>query len=362
MIEVESMQLARLLELHQVSSYEGLNCIETQLRKKGFWLMFYGYVHSQLQNLRKERLTFLDPPILNHLNLEDLMPLEVDDEFISSRLVLPQPVTTLSLTTGFNIASRIFWAALTSVAPRDSPAMNHQHCDCVRSRNPVLQYTHLQGRLHHLKYMLDEGLPTQLRQWSTGSSDEAGESEQSKLARAQSESMRANIHVTHLWLQSILADQIDTIRQSESGRDDAIPAPDVTVLWREREDLCRQLLHVLHSIDGVHLEPNGHHLVCKVRDVAVSLLGCPFDSQGDVSKRATEYLLEFTNILSRLDGSEKMNTLSLQSWVDTDRNAPYGKNRCVQALRRDHGASSSTRHNAIFVTTRPPDPSSGEIG
>ena len=37
MIEIESMQLARLLGLHQISEYMGLNCIETQLRKKAFW-------------------------------------------------------------------------------------------------------------------------------------------------------------------------------------------------------------------------------------------------------------------------------------------------------------------------------------
>lgn len=44
MVEVEAMQLARLLDLHHISMYDGLNCIETQLRKKAFWLMFYGYV------------------------------------------------------------------------------------------------------------------------------------------------------------------------------------------------------------------------------------------------------------------------------------------------------------------------------
>jgi hypothetical protein len=44
MLEVEAMQIARLLGLHRVSEYQGLNCIETQLRKKGFWLMFYVYV------------------------------------------------------------------------------------------------------------------------------------------------------------------------------------------------------------------------------------------------------------------------------------------------------------------------------
>ena len=44
MVEVESMQLGRLLDLHQISGYDGLNYIETQLRKKAFWLMFYGVV------------------------------------------------------------------------------------------------------------------------------------------------------------------------------------------------------------------------------------------------------------------------------------------------------------------------------
>ena len=44
MIEVEAMQLARLLDFHKIESYNGLDCIQTQLRKKGFWLMFYGYM------------------------------------------------------------------------------------------------------------------------------------------------------------------------------------------------------------------------------------------------------------------------------------------------------------------------------
>lgn len=43
MFDVEYLQLSRLLGLHRISEYEGLNCIEMQLRKKAFWLMFYGY-------------------------------------------------------------------------------------------------------------------------------------------------------------------------------------------------------------------------------------------------------------------------------------------------------------------------------
>jgi hypothetical protein len=42
--EVEANQLARLLNLHRISEYDGLNYIEIQLRKKAFWLTFYGFV------------------------------------------------------------------------------------------------------------------------------------------------------------------------------------------------------------------------------------------------------------------------------------------------------------------------------
>ena len=49
------------------------------------------------------------------------------------------------------------------------------------------------------------------------------------------------------------------------------------------------------------------------------MLTCPFPPENQALIRAQEYLREYTDILSRLDGSERLNTLSLQSWVDTDR-------------------------------------------
>jgi hypothetical protein len=49
------------------------------------------------------------------------------------------------------------------------------------------------------------------------------------------------------------------------------------------------------------------------------MLACPFPPGSPTSIRSQEYLREYTDILSRLDGSERLNTLSLQSWVDTDR-------------------------------------------
>ena len=68
------------------------------------------------------------------------------------------------------------------------------------------------------------------------------------------------------------------------------------------------------------METNTYHLqTYKVRDVAVGLFTCPFEPHTDAGKRAAEYLREFANKLSSLDGSEMPNLLSRQSWVDTDR-------------------------------------------
>jgi hypothetical protein len=59
--------------------------------------------------------------------------------------------------------------------------------------------------------------------------------------------------------------------------------------------------------------------VYKVRDVAISLLSCPFDPAEGRTRRATEYLREFSGLLSMFDASEQVSLLSLQSWIDTSR-------------------------------------------
>lgn len=60
----------------------------------------------------------------------------------------------------------------------------------------------------------------------------------------------------------------------------------------------------------------------KVRDLAVSLLDCPFEAHEGPSRRAAEYMQDFTSMLSRLDRSEILNAASLRSWVDKDRETP----------------------------------------
>jgi len=198
------------------------------------------------------------------------MPLEVDDEMILENSVLPQSGPEISLTTGFNVHSRLFWAALKSTHPAHFSDTERNTCRCVRASDPLLQLTHLQGRLRELKYMLDS-IPSPLRQWAIADGDDASwlsntPPEQQNIIKSQFASMRANIHVTHLWLQSITYDQIDNLVQNKLNG--ASPSPELPIVvpepkltWSEREDICRQLLHILYGIPAINLEANGHHLV-----------------------------------------------------------------------------------------------------
>jgi hypothetical protein len=145
------------------------------------------------------------------------------------------------------------------------------------------------------------------------------------MSQLQFSSIRANLHVTHLWLQSLILDQVEA---AQSHRQRQCPAPDVDqrpedldqrALWIEREKICRQLFFILFNFPPMSLDANGLHLVNKVRDITASLLACPFHPDDPLSKQAAEYIQHSTEILSRLDRSEGMNTMHLQTWVDTDR-------------------------------------------
>jgi len=335
MIESEAILFARLLELHHVSAHSGLNLVETQLRKKAFWLMFYGYVHLQLQNHRKERLAFIDCSMLHDLDLENLLPVPLDDEQITETKYDTYDNASPALTTGFNLRSRLFWAAVADVSAKHQLNRNIIHCHCTRLKDPTSYMEHLHSRVLELKYMLDSA-PWYLRQWGSRSEDDGHDGlpvqmdiRERKILNSQFATLRADIHTTHLWLQSIIMDQADALSLIPNGLSPAWP--DGTHFgskfdWFAREDICRQMLLLLCSIPESSLEANGLVLVYKVRDVAVSLFECPFKEAEQPNNvvgpatRAKKYLQDFTEKLRQLDKSETINGISLQTWVDTDRN------------------------------------------
>ena len=237
--------------------------------------------HEQLHFLRKERISFVDQAEAHKLPFEALMPAEVDDEYIHEYTIESQPPGTTSLVTGFNLNSCVFVAAYKSSDPTKEP------CPCARSSNIQLQIKHLQDRLGDLKYMLDD-IPASLQPWVTfeesenrdeNSSGDKNSDLQTRRGRyEQFAIMRANLHVTHLWFQNMLSMQLDGLLDSQvqsqlsqspsspevGASTEIVPIPprDVKLVWAEREDLCRQLLHLLHGISNAHMEPSGLIIVC----------------------------------------------------------------------------------------------------
>lgn len=334
MIEAECNLFARLLELHRTSALTGLNCIETQLRKKAFWLMFYAYVHLQYSNLRKERMAFMDCSILHELDLENLLPVPHDDEYITETSYGTPDSSKPSLAQGFNWRSRLFWCGVKSISRDWQKRRDATHCHCTRRRDLSLYLDFLHSRSRELNYMLDDA-PVYLRQWSSRASlDRKHGHFEKDISELQMEVIRTDIHVTHLWLQSIIMDHIESYRPAQTS-----PAPSASALtpttpdtaaallkakveWTQREDLCRQLLQVLYMAPDLSLEALGVVLVHKVRDVAVSLLACPYDDTSASSgpaTRAKAYLADFSRKLNELDMTEGLSSHILQSWVDLGR-------------------------------------------
>ena len=264
MLEIEAMQLGRLLQLHRVSTYEGLDLIEAQLRRKAFWLIFYSLVHNKLQYARRERLLYLDCSMLRSIDFQALLPAEVEDEYITPDAILPRPEGNdhAGVMTAFNIHSKVFCVALMPIwrvsgltASNPSRSDNDQccGCDCVE---PKLQIQSLEDRYEELRFMLDK-CPPQLQPWAPMSAATIDSTPSSNVLDTQMETLRANIHVTHLWLQCMILDKIDGLRMNNPS----LPRPDPKAAWPKREDIARQMLHVLHSFSDEPLEPNGYHTV-----------------------------------------------------------------------------------------------------
>lgn len=306
--------------------------------------------HTRVQSGRWERLTYFGPGELREVNFDALIPLEVDDEqILKDRILDPLPPPSappprgtpsstdqqqeppFTLTSAFIIHSRVFLRGL-----RESMAT--VGCECELRRTPAARLARMRDLLLEMRYMLDDA-PGPVRQWASspeerrrddvvpstprfeGGDDRSvvssygspvaerggraaaaaaddGGAPYSKVVQGQHEIMRANIHVTHLWLQSLLLEQVDVIVQESviggGGAGAAAGAEEVSaslrVNWAEREDICRQMLHLLHSIPYIYLEPNGLYLV----NLFITIFSPTIPSEPRESQRFAEWPTHLT--------------------------------------------------------------------
>ncbi|KAI5208161.1 hypothetical protein E4T39_01462 [Aureobasidium subglaciale] len=291
--------IATEMNLHRKASYRQLDNIEAQLRKKAFWLIFTGWSHMRTRDIDWDSMG--DRCKYETADAEHLIPLELDDEYITASELHQQPTDTVSMVTGFNALIRVSDCLVPIFKDLTLPVLSHHdgnahirdqlgRCDCGRHARPASMSSSILARLVKSSHVLDD-LPAQLSAWSgTGT-----------ITDPQFETMTANIHVTHVWVQNLLLERfLATQNADPSVKDDSCTQ---TLVWEMRETICRQLMHILNNISESNLKPNGYVLIGKVRSVASGLLDCCPEGDDTTVEKARTYLQDFADILAHLDES-----------------------------------------------------------
>ncbi|KAK5135744.1 hypothetical protein LTR08_004730 [Meristemomyces frigidus] len=94
---------------------------------------------------------------------------------------------------------------------------------------------------------------------------------------------------------------------------------------QEREDVVKDLLMVLSSINQVNMEPNADSFTMKIRSIASTLLESPDQRKGQLALQTQEYLSAFLKILMKLERVSPANSnpdlpddeeAELRAWAD----------------------------------------------
>jgi hypothetical protein len=191
---------------------------------------------------------------------EHLIPLEIDDEYITPMEILPQPAGKEPLVSGFNAIIRISdclvpifkdtsLIALSFHTRDDSCRLGLGTCACGKQIQKAPLALSIMARMVKATHIL-ENLPSQLSSWGVSDSS----------LNPQFEIMTANIHVTHVWVQSLLLERLIAVNDAGAitDRDQAFHQD---VMWKLRESIWEQLMDVLNNISEANLKPNGYVLV-----------------------------------------------------------------------------------------------------
>ncbi|KAG6897549.1 hypothetical protein C0992_000332 [Termitomyces sp. T32_za158] len=302
----EAAHIAVTLRMHEEASYEGLDPIECEVRRRTFWLLF---------GADKSMSILLGRPIC--LRDEDCtvhFPKELDDD-ITPSAYLPQPHGKTATVSGLNYTSRIF-ALLGEILVRirvdkRSPPQGqfatarleevqslHQRIltALIHAPEPLrLKSVHPQSRLP----LPPEYGGAGFRQATFAEVKDFFDNPNASRANALNPFlvMQANLYVTQQLVRFVIEQYRDELIVSLQG------SIDETQVAEDREAVASDLLNILHSIPIQSIATNGPSLVHKVRFVASTLLDAvrKAETAPASAARAHAYLWDFLSILSEIE-------------------------------------------------------------
>ncbi|KAF2115474.1 hypothetical protein BDV96DRAFT_612734 [Lophiotrema nucula] len=316
-----------------------LDKITEQIGRRVFWTLFVG-----VRTMQQLGASFGELTILPSTPSEPLppLPVEVDDVHIYPSYIASQPIGVVPVITGFNINCRIY----SSYAPLSTAEMAFgsdelfdwdqqskvidqclQRCKQILHDIPnVLKVgtsDTLNGRFGQRKQPYFPPMPEYGSVRDPALNAFNGPEAQEARRPAQYEIQKANIYATHLSIRSMLVEKffalleksnaanaqkaLQSSPQLTSGLDRLLPTsgPDADVLERnmsaERDQVVKDLLVVLGSIDMVNMEPSADSFTQKIRQIASTLLEVPKERRGSVALQHQDYLYKFLDILSKLE-------------------------------------------------------------
>jgi hypothetical protein len=249
-------------------------------------------------------------------------PVEVDDEYIFSDQILPQPEGTISLITGFNRNIRVYMTMNELIGVEmcyginffDWSAQKNIISNGLVSAKQAIE--DLPPELQIIKAALHQNDPAELDQaglrYCPPAFPEAQPENDVRRALAeqplrrrqlQCEIQKANIHASQLATRSYFVERYLNLRDAHPENAQGVKNDRDEMVAEEREMIVQDLLSVLASISQRNLEPNGQSMINKIRQVASTLVQGASERKGPVAIKAEDYLNRFIDILVKLERS-----------------------------------------------------------
>jgi len=204
-----------------------------------------------------------------------LLPLEVDDHLITEDEVLPQPAERLSLVAGLNALTAINKTWMDSAITTPHPPLHCHYseaaadsgnqlgtCECGREVHLAGQLVVMRERLRRLERCLDD-IPSELAA-EPASDAWRKQPPVSALLRSQYDTMRANVHVTHLWAQNHLLELIIALSAERMHGSELMQVREQC--FESQKIIARKLLSFLNTLPKFDILPNGQVLVSSDMD------------------------------------------------------------------------------------------------
>ncbi|WVR05865.1 hypothetical protein IAU60_002891 [Kwoniella sp. DSM 27419] len=311
----EAQYLAISLGLHREENYQDLNPIESERRRRVWFL---------LHNADKFEALSRSKPVL--LRSDEFMgpesttfPAELDDKSITSHGYLPSSIP-VPLITGFNILTRI-GVIMGDIMIHERDIRRRPPSDPEGILSALKEVRVLQQRVKQIverlprPFQLEVGSGNLLPApgWEEAIRDELdlffSDPMSSETAKDGYLVLKANIHVTLAMTRlRIILHREDLLNRSglpgtPSRNAAELVAADLGEQSDWRQGVYQDLFKAVHGLPIQALAANGPSLVTKIRVVAVSLLDAlPAQDQVDPDVQGiAAYLLDFLNIMTLIE-------------------------------------------------------------